>query len=138
MESLKLVEYAEAIGHELSLEGDNLRIAKGKYLPGYLKQEIINHKADIIEAMRNDLQAKEIGLMIGITGSHYMWTVSRFSTAYMQLYNGEWVAWRETYQEGEGKQEPISHKVIARGNTFDYVLQEFQKYMKYISRNWNL
>lgn len=79
-----------------------------------------------------DMAAKEIGLMIGIPETLYMWTVSRFSTAYMEFWNEEWFVWRETYREGTKKS--ISLKLIARGNTFDYTLMQFEKYINYITR----
>ena len=79
-----------------------------------------------------DNKAKKAGLIVGISGTIYLWTVSRFSNAYMEYWNGEWIAWRESYKYG--KQESTSHKFIARGNTFDYVLLEFKKYIDYVSR----
>ncbi|MCM3670279.1 hypothetical protein M3181_14950 [Mesobacillus maritimus] len=132
MEPLKLLEYTEAIHHEIDLEGDKLRIFRRKYLPGDLKEQILHHKTGILEILQNDRAAKEIGLMVGIPGTLYMWTVSRFSTAYMELYNNEWIAWRETYQVGRRK--AISHKIIAQGNKYDYVLMQFKKYIDYIKK----
>lgn len=79
-----------------------------------------------------DIKAKKAGLIIGIPETIYMWTVSRFSNAYMEHYDGEWVVWRETYQLG--KQESVSYKFIGRGNTFGYVLKEFEKYINFILR----
>lgn len=89
----------------------------------------------ILKKIESDpnIEAKEIGLMIGIPGTLYMWTVSRFSTAYLEHYKGEWIAWRETYQVG--RRNAISYKIIAQGNTFDYALLQFKKYIGYISKN---
>jgi hypothetical protein len=132
MEPLEWLEYTEAIHHEIGLEGDKLRIFRGKHLPGNLKEQILHHKTGILEILENDIAAKGIGLLVGIPGTLYMWTISRFSTAYMELYNNEWIAWRETYQVGGRK--AISYKIIAQGNKFDYVLMQFKKYIDYIKK----
>lgn len=79
-----------------------------------------------------DTSAKEIGVMVGIPGTIYLWTVSRFSTAYMEYYDGQWFAWRESYVTG--RQKARNYKIIASGNTFGYVLQESKEYIDYISR----
>lgn len=77
-----------------------------------------------------DDKAKEIGLIIGIPNTIYCYTVSRHSIAYMELYNNQWVVWRETYQVGRRK--AISYKTIAQSNTFDYALLQFKKYIDYL------
>ncbi|WP_164214456.1 hypothetical protein [Virgibacillus sp. YIM 98842] len=84
------------------------------------------------EVISLDDKARQIGLIVGISETIYLWVVSRFSNAYMEYYNGEWVAWRETYQKG--RKQAIGVKLIAKGNTFDYVLMQFEKYIKYVSR----
>lgn len=132
MESLKLMEYTEADGHELSLEGENIRIAKGKNLPSNLKEQIIYHKTGILDILKKDKAAKEIGLMIGISGTLYFWTVSSYSSAYVEHYNNEWIAWSEAYQVSRKK--AISYKIIAQGNKFDCVLMQFKKYIDYIKK----
>jgi hypothetical protein len=132
MESLKLLEYIEVNGHEISLESDKLRITKGKHLPSHLKNEIINQKTELIDILKRDTKAKSAGLIIGIPGTLYTMTLSQDSVAYIECVNGNWVCWRETYLTG--RQEAKSHKILAQGGTFDYVLMQFKKYIDYISR----
>lgn len=134
-EAVKIMEYAEAAGHHFYMEGENLRITKGNHLPASFKSHLVEYKKDLLGLLRQDEAAKQSGLMIGIPGTLYTWTVSRFSTAYIEHYNGEWVAWRETYQKGKAK--AISHKFIAKGNTFAYVLEVFRKYMTNVSKHWD-
>jgi hypothetical protein len=131
MESLKLMEYVEAIGHEFSLEGEKLRIAKGKHLPNTLKNEILYHKNEWIGILQRDQQANSIGFMIGLPGTLYTRTVSHSSVAYIEIKNNEWYVWRETYQRGRIK--AISTKTIAQSKTFEYALKKADNYFRYVT-----
>jgi len=132
MNPLETINHFYSVDHELSLEGSQIGIENGYNISEKLIDPIIDNKIEILEMLNRDRKAKKAGLMVGIPGTIYLWTVSRFSNAYMAYWNGEWIAWRESYKDG--KPESISHKLIARGNTFDYVLVEFKKYIDYVSR----
>ncbi|MDX8045444.1 hypothetical protein SH601_05520 [Gracilibacillus sp. S3-1-1] len=131
-EVIKLLEYAEALGHQFYLEGDNLRITRGKHLPGYLKTHIVDHKQGLIESLRRDEQAQSIGFMVGISGLLYNQSVSRYSEAYIELIDNKWHAWRETYHKGRKK--AISTKVIAEVNTFEEVIKKAERYLLYVNK----
>lgn len=84
------------------------------------------------DEMTMDLKAKECQLIVGIPGTLYYRSVSRYSTAYIELINNEWHAWRETYQDG--RTLAVNTKTIAQASTFDYVLKKVEKYFNYLTR----
>jgi hypothetical protein len=70
--------------------------------------------------------------MIGISGVLYTQSLSKHSAVYIEMVDGEWQAWRETYQNGRKK--AVSVKIIAKGTTFEYVLLKARGYFDYIER----
>lgn len=130
-EAVKLIEHLESIGHGLILEGDNLRILRGQHLPPSFKKQLVKDKHNIMDALRQDKQIKEIGGMIAIPGTLYLWSVSRFSTAYMEMVGGGWVAYRESHTANQ--RADSSYKVIGEGNNFESVFNQFKSYTTYIS-----
>lgn len=77
-------------------------------------------------------QARGAGLMIGIPGELYTATISNVSNVYVEWIDGKWEAWRETHYPQQHR--PISTKVIATGNTFDYVLVKVKRYLNCIMK----
>lgn len=132
MEILKLMEYMESIGYGLSLEGDQLRINRGKHLPPQLKEQIRQNKFTIIDIFERNCAARECGLLIGISGTLYFRAVSKQSTVYIEEIKNKWIAWRETYQIG--KESSVRHRVIVEADTFNYVLLEVKSFFDYIDR----
>lgn len=80
-----------------------------------------------------DDRAKGIGLMVGIPNELYMWTVSRYSTLYMEYINGEWIAWRETYRDDYST--CTNHKHIARSHDFGATLHNVRRYIRYVKQH---
>jgi len=130
---IELLSRCEREGNSLSLEGDGLRVENIAQLPADLKNEIIANKNELIKALNRDLLARENGILIGIPGTLYTCTISCNTIAYVEYVDGEWIATRETYKRGV--RTTSSHKVIARGNTFEYVFNEFVGYKNFITRN---
>lgn len=128
---IDLISKCESMGHQLDKVGGNIQIKNAAHLPGDVKAELIERKAEVLSALDRDEQARAAGLIIGIPGIIYMWPVSRFSTAYMEMMGGGWVAYRESYVPG--KSTASSYKVIIEGNTFEYVFNKYQEYINYIS-----
>ncbi|AQU80972.1 hypothetical protein AJGP001_02905 [Planococcus faecalis] len=81
--------------------------------------------------MEHDEQARAAGLLIGIPGTLYLWSVSYSSTAYMEKVGGVWTAYRESYIPN--KSTANSFKVISEGNTFEYVFSQYKKYIDYVN-----
>ncbi|KAA0941639.1 hypothetical protein FQ087_21025 [Sporosarcina sp. ANT_H38] len=130
---IELLSRCEREGNSLSLEGDGIRVENIAQLPANLKNEITANKNELIKALNRDLLAIENCILIGIPGTLYTWTVSRFTFAYVEYVDGEWIATRETYKPGV--RTATSHKVIAKGNTFEYVFNEFVGYKNFITSN---
>ncbi|MEK3995936.1 hypothetical protein MKY29_14365 [Psychrobacillus sp. FSL K6-2365] len=130
---IELLLKCEREGNSLSLEGDGIRVENMAKLPANLKNEIIANKDELIKGLNRDLLAIENGILIGISGMLYTFTVSPFTFAYIEYLDGEWIATRETYKRGV--KTATSHKVIAKGNTFEYVFNEFVGYKNFITRN---
>lgn len=129
-EAQKLIKHLEAIGHGLNLEGDNLRIMRGKHLPPSIRDEVINHKKEIISVLKRDSEAKAAHFIVGIPGILYMRSVSCFSTVYIGCEADKWQAWRETYQQGRAA--ACSFKTINASSSFGVALLEAEKYFQYI------
>lgn len=129
---MDLLSKCESLGNSLSLEGDGIRVENIALLPDGIKKEIIRSKSELIEALKRDTRALDNGILIGIPGTLYTFTISRFSSAYVEYVGGEWIAIRETYKPG--KSTPSTFKVISRGNTFDYVFNEFMGYKNFLDK----
>lgn len=79
-----------------------------------------------------DLKARNIGLLVGISGVIYFISISRVSDVYLEFVNNHWVAWRERFTPGS---QPNEIKVIAEGETFDYAIKKLDNYLKYVLKN---
>lgn len=129
---IRLILECDRLGHSLTMVGDNIRVENIAQLPEGFKNKIMQNKPMIIEALKKDCAARSAGLIIGKSGLLYMWTVSHSSTAFMEYTGEQWEVWRETYRPGSKKANNV--KTIVQGDTFDYVLVEFKKYIDYVSR----
>lgn len=118
--------------NELTKVGSQIKINNIDQLDDVIKDQIIEHKQDILLALERDEQAIKAGLMVGISGTLYTWTVSLASTLYMEQINNTWYAWRETHQKG--RLEEVSIKTISNGKPFSIALTEAKKYMDYVSK----
>lgn len=130
---IELISRCEREGNSLSLMGDGIRVENIAQLTDRLKKEIITNKGELINVLKRDLLARENGILIGIPGTLYTFTINRNTIAYVDCVDGEWIATRETYKRGV--RTATSHKVIARGNTFEYVFNEFVSYKNFITGN---
>lgn len=134
IESIKIIDYLEAVGHEINVEDDNIRISNGGHLPFAIKEQITNHKYTIIDILERDKKARDCQYQIGIRGTLYYREVSVISTSYIEWIHDEWQLWRETYEKGLATAN--STKTIAISSDFDYVLDRSIRYFEYIEE-WN-
>ncbi|MGD3158230.1 pathogenicity island protein [Staphylococcus cohnii] len=80
----------------------------------------------------NDIQAKNIGLIIGVSNEIYFCAISKTSTVYVEWIDTRWIAWRETYLLNSNKRK--SYKRIAHGE-FKGVIQRVKGYLEFIQNN---
>ncbi|MCY8233894.1 hypothetical protein [Priestia endophytica] len=132
MNALKVFQLIEQLGFGLIAEGNDIRIKRGEVLPAALRDNVIEYKPQILAMLKRDKKAKVNGLMIGIPGKLYTVTLSKISSIYIEQIEGGWEAWRETHYPCQRKL--ISSKIIANGNTFDFVLLRVKQYLDYINR----
>ncbi|PGT73606.1 hypothetical protein [Priestia megaterium] len=130
MDCISIIQSVDRFGAELLLEGNHIRIKKGKYLPRSITASIGDHKREIVATLEKDNQAKRAGLMIAISGELYTAKLNNVSSIYFEHIEGGWEAWRETHYPHQYK--AISSKIIATGNTFDFVLLKVKQYLDYI------
>lgn len=81
--------------------------------------------------VRNE-KAREIGLLIGISGEVYFLSISKVSDVYVDFINGQWVAWRERCTSGDLQSSDV--KVIATSKSFDYVIARTEAYFSYLKK----
>lgn len=86
------------------------------------------------EVYNLDEQAKNIGLITGVSNEIYYCSISYVSTVYLECINDSWTAWRESYIPKSNKR--TSYKVIATGS-FELVLARTKRYLNYIKRHAN-
>jgi hypothetical protein len=130
MDCVSIIQSVERLGAELLLDGDHIRIKKGKYLPDSIIASIGGNKGGILAILERDDRAKRAGFMVAIPGELYTVTLSNVSIIYVEHIEGGWEAWRETHYPNLRK--AASSKIIATGNTFDFVLQKVKQYLVYI------
>ncbi|PGR96900.1 hypothetical protein COC61_11015 [Priestia megaterium] len=130
MDCISIIQSVDRLGAELLLEGNHIRIKKGKYLPVSITASIGNHKREILAILERDNQAKRAGLMIAIPGELYTVTLNNVSSVYFEHIEDGWEARRETHYPHQSK--AISSKIIAIGNTFEFALQKVKQYLDYI------
>jgi len=82
--------------------------------------------------LREDEEALNKGLQVGIPGSLYTTTINRNSSLYLEKISGNWVAWREYYVINRRK--CVSHKIIVESRDFDYALKKVSEYVKRIRK----
>lgn len=130
MDYISIIQSVDRLGAELLQEGNHIRIKKGKYLPSSITTSIGDYKREILALLERDNQAKRVGLMIAIPGELYTVTLNNVSSVYFERIENGWEAWRETHYPQQYK--VISSKIIANGNTFEFVLQKVKQYLDYI------
>ncbi|MDQ0880959.1 hypothetical protein [Peribacillus sp. V2I11] len=96
MDCANIIQSVEQLGAELLLDGDHIRIKKGKYLPDSLIASIPGNKRGILAILERDDQVKRIGFMVAIPGELYTVTLSNVSSIFIEYIEGGWQAWRET------------------------------------------
>ena len=101
----------------------NLSIANGRRL--------LEVQATNIE-INYDKQAKNIGLIVGISEEMYFCSISRVSAVYVEYIDEKWVAWRESYVPNTNRRS--SYKLIAHGG-FELVIARTKNYLGYITKN---
>ena len=79
-----------------------------------------------------DKQAKNLGLIIGISEEMYFCSISKVSQVYVEYIDNKWVAWRESYVPNTNRR--TSYKMIAHGN-FELVMARTKNYLGYIKKN---
>lgn len=79
-----------------------------------------------------DKQAKNLGLIIGISEEMYFCSISKVSQVYVEYIDNKWVAWRESYVPNTNQRS--SYKLITQGN-FELVMARAKNYLTYIKRN---
>lgn len=131
MDCARVIDSVERFGAELLIDGPHIRIKKGKDLPTHITDNIRSKKREILAVLKSDKQAKEAGLMIGIPGELYTITLSEVSSIYVEHREDQWEAWRETHIPYQRK--AIQYKIIASGNTLEFVLLKVRRYLDYIS-----
>jgi hypothetical protein len=130
MDCISIFQSVDQLGAELLLDGAHIRVKKGKYLPDSIITSIGDHKREILAILERDNQAKQAGFMIAIPGELYTASLSNVSSIYVEHIDDRWQAWRETHYPYQRK--TISSKIIATGNTFDFVLLKVKQYLDYI------
>ncbi|RTX74384.1 pathogenicity island protein [Mammaliicoccus sciuri] len=78
-----------------------------------------------------DNEAKNIGLIVGISDEIYFCTLSRVSTVYVEKIGDHWVAWRENYLSNNKRIS--NYKIIANGS-FELVMARTKNYLQYINK----
>lgn len=101
----------------------NLSIVSGK---GLLEVQATNIEINY------DKQAKNLGLIIGISEEIYFCSISKVSQVYVEHVNNNWVAWRESYVPNTNRR--TSYKMIAHGG-FELVMARTKNYLGYIKKN---
>lgn len=101
----------------------NLSIVSGK---GLLEVQATNIEINY------DKQAKNLGLIIGISEEMYFCSISKVSQVYVEYIDNKWVAWRESYVPNTNRR--TSYKMIANGN-FELVMARTKNYLGYIKKN---
>ncbi len=130
MDTVDIIQSVERLGAELLPDDGYIRIKKGKYLSDSITASIADHKREILAILEMDSQAKQAGFIITIPGELYTVTLSNISSVYIEHIENRWEAWRETHYSHQRK--AASSKIIATGDTFDFVFLKVKQYLDYI------
>jgi len=130
MECTRIIHSVDQFGADLLCDGEHLHIKKAKYLSDSIIASIREWKWEILAILEKDNQASQAGFMIAISGELYTANLSNVSSIYIEHIESRWQGWRETHYPHQYK--AISSKIIATGNTFEYVLLKVKQYLDYI------
>lgn len=125
-EAARLISDIQAYS-DVELTGEQLRLSQGAALPADVMARAKENKGKVMQALRQDEEAKAIGLVIGIPGTLYTLTLNAYSSLYMeQLDKDYWQAWREGKRNGYSQA-----KVLASGD-FIEVLERVYSYTEFL------
>jgi hypothetical protein len=72
MAAAELIRRVEAAGSDIVIEGERLKLVRGKLLPSPLVEELRAEKSEILEILMRDQKAKEAWFQTLLTGDVYM------------------------------------------------------------------
>ncbi|RSK30973.1 hypothetical protein [Bhargavaea beijingensis] len=128
---MNTIHRAESMGHFLQVEGGQLTVEKAAEIPADLLQELQEKKTAVMEALERDKKMKRIGATIGIPGEIYTWSLSPYSSIFVERARDRW----ELYRMNHYANRPPYIKVIAAGTTFKYIRGEAKRYIEYLSKD---
>lgn len=130
----ELIREVESYGTTVTIDGEQLKLLKGKQLPAPLLDKLKAHRNEIQEIVMLDQKARQEGFMSLHIGEVYERQIGQYSHAFIILNeSGKWDAWRETW--GQKTTKSRSHKVIQSGcSTFEYALVKTKQYLQYLNK----
>lgn len=130
--AIELIRELEAYGAYVDIEGEQLKLIRGKSLPTSLLDKARMRKADIVEVLERDQKARKAGFVPLLTGEVYERQYSLTSHVFIMMESNEWNAWRESWQQGT--KDSASQKQIAERVNFDLALVKANQYIQYLTK----
>jgi hypothetical protein len=129
--AVKIINEVEAVGTIVKMEGEKLKLIRGKLLSPSLLELVRANKPELIEVLTRDQKARQAGFIPLISGEVYERQYSPTSHVFVTMESNLWTAHRETWKPG--KKESVSKKQIAELVSYDMALLKAQQYIEYVT-----
>lgn len=132
--AVELIREAETYGTTVTIDGEQLKLLKGKLLPPSFLDKLKANKDEIQEVMRLDLKARQEGFMSLWIGGVYERQITHNSHVFIiQNDSGTWDAWRETWSQ-KGMRSTSCKVIESECVSFEYALVKAKQYLQYLNK----
>lgn len=130
--AIKTIHEVESAGAVVEIEGEQLKLIRGKLLSPSLLELVKANKAEVIEILTRDQKARSAGFIPLLSGEVYERQFSLTSHVFVMMELNKWNAHRETWEKG--KIQSVSQKRIATGVSFDMALLKAKQYISFVTK----
>lgn len=127
--AVQIICEIESASASVAMEGEQLKLVRGKLLSTSLLDLVRANKAEVIEVLTRNKNAKEEGFLSLVSGEVYERQYSPTSHVFIIMESNYWNAHRETWQQG--KKDSASYNQIVKRVSFDMALLKARQYIEY-------
>jgi hypothetical protein len=128
--ALAIIYEVETSGVALGLEGNELRLVRGKTLPPPLLDKIKTHKSEIVDLLDRDRKARDAGFLPLCSGEVYERQIQEHSHVFVMKNEDGWTASRESWKKGRVRS--VSTQEFLRKGSFDLALMKAKQYVDFM------
>ncbi|EMI11237.1 hypothetical protein [Anoxybacillus gonensis] len=127
-----LLKEVEGIGCAVEVEGDKLKLLDPRPLTTDMKNQLREHKTEILELFKREELAKKRGWIAFPYGGGYEKQISRNTSVFIFLEDdGTYTVWRATWFEGAA---PAKESTIVERVDFETAFERANNYVQWFQK----